>query len=319
LRALRQAWPAAEVILIGLPWAREFVARFPQYLDRFLEFPGWPGLPEREPVLGRIPDFLRHLQRERLDVALQLHGSGTIVNSLVALFGARRTAGFYPPSYYCPDATTFAPWPDTGLEIHRLLALVDFLGLPRCGDELELPLTAADERRLGELTEPGRLRAGRHVVIHPGASVAARRWPAKRFAAVADALAEQGFDVLLTGVKCERPLTDQVARMMRSAAVNVCGRTDLGTLGVIVAQAALVVCNDTGISHIAAAVKTPSVVISTGDNPLRWSPINRRLHRVLCRDEGVQVSEVSSAAENLIRTDNCRLSKRRGCRELVTA
>src|SRR5215213_9300777 len=70
LRSLRAALPGAEIVLIGLPWAREFVARFERYLDGFLEFPGYPGLPEQPADLGRIPTFLAAAQAARFDLAI---------------------------------------------------------------------------------------------------------------------------------------------------------------------------------------------------------------------------------------------------------
>src|SRR5579885_62406 len=76
LRAFRAAGPDAEIVLVGLPWARAFVDRFDRYVDGFREFPGYPGLPEREPAIGEIPAFLAAVQAERFDLALQLHGSG---------------------------------------------------------------------------------------------------------------------------------------------------------------------------------------------------------------------------------------------------
>jgi ADP-heptose:LPS heptosyltransferase len=68
---------------------------------------------------------------------------------------------------------------------------------------------------------------------------------------------------------------------MRAPALNLTGRTGLGALAALVAQARLVVCNDTGISHIAAAVATSSVIVSCGSDTRRWAPLDHRRHRVV--------------------------------------
>ncbi len=138
------------------------------------------------------------------------------------------------------------------------------------------------------------------AVVHPGASVQERRWPAERFAAVADTLADEGFDIVLTGVAAEREIIERVRVNMRHDALDLSGQTDLGTLGALVSRARLVICNDTGISHVAAALRTPSVVISSGENPARWAPINRRLHRVLCSAGTVAVAEAIHEALQLL-------------------
>ncbi len=228
LRALRAALPSAEIVLDGLPWARSFVVRFRRYLDGFREFPGFPGLPERAPLVDRIPAFLAGIQGERFDLAIQLHGSGSFVNPLTALFGARDCAGFFTAGDYCPDATRFMPWPDRRHEIRRLLGLMEFLGAPARGEHLEFPLGDDDEAALDAIPEASDLVPGGYVCIHPGASVAERRWPAERFAAVGRALADRGMQIVLTGTTAEAELARDLARHLACRSVDLMGRTELG-------------------------------------------------------------------------------------------
>lgn len=300
-RALRAAWPDADIVLVGLPWARLFVERYSMYLAGFREFPGYPGLPEREPLIERIPAFLHELQTERFDLAIQMHGSGPFVNPLTVLFGARRTAGFYLPGDYCPDDELFCPWPTRGREVTRLLRLVEFLGLPTKGDHLEFPLRDEDHRALAQLDGADELRPGEYVCLHPGASVRERRWPPDWFTGVGDALARHGLQLVLTGGPGETELTASVAGQLRTPALDFAGKTDLGTLAALLSKARLLVCNDTGVSHLADALGVPSLVLSTGANPERWGPRDRQLHRVLSNTESVRLDYVIAVAETLLK------------------
>jgi ADP-heptose:LPS heptosyltransferase len=284
LRALRAGLPEAEIVLVGLGWARAFAERFDRYVDGFLELPGFPGLAEIEPRVPELPAFLARAHELRLDLAVQLHGSGAITNPLAVLLGARRTAGFYLPGSFRPDDELFVPYPDKGHEIHRLLRLPEALGLPLRGDELELPLGPEDHEELARAA-PG-LAGTAYACVHPGARLADRRWPPERFAAVADALADRGLHVVLTGTQGERPLTEAVARAATAPVHDLTGATSLGALGALVAGARLVVSNDTGVAHVAAALRAPSVVVVTASDPERWAPLDRELHRVVVRPEG---------------------------------
>jgi ADP-heptose:LPS heptosyltransferase len=280
LRALRAAFASARITLVGLPWAAALVQRL-DCVDDFMPLPGYPGLPEIECDVRQLPDFLAQVQARRHDLSLQLHGSGEVVNPLVALFGARHQAGFARPGVWRPAAhdTLFAPWPETGHEILRLLALTDHLGLPRQGTALEFPVTAADRYELQQIW-PG-CAAARYVCVHAGAQLPSRRWDPRRFAAVADQVATAGRTVVLTGAPAEASLVADVQACMQTEAVNLCGRTSLWTLGALIERAEAVVCNDTGISHIAAALRRPSVVVSCGSDASRWSPLDHTLHQVL--------------------------------------
>jgi ADP-heptose:LPS heptosyltransferase len=299
-RALRRAWPEAEIVLLGLPWARGFVERYRCYLDGFREFPGFPGLPEREPDIARIPHFLREMQEEHFDLAIQLHGSGSFVNPLTVLLGARRSAGFYLPGDYCPDTRLFCPWPAQGREVKRLLRLVEFLDLPTQGDYLDFPLRGEDFLALEHIEGAEDLQAGEFVCLHPGASVPERRWPLEWFSVIGEALAQHDLRLVLTGTAQEAELTAALARRMRVPVLDLAGRTDLGALAALLCRARLLVCNDTGVSHVADALQLPSIVLSTGGNAERWGPADHRLHRVFTNTESIHPNDVIAQAEELL-------------------
>ena len=284
LRAFRAALPDAEIVLVGLRWARGFAERFDRYVDGFLELPGFPGLPETEPRVRELPAFLARAQELRFDLAVQLHGSGATTNPLAVLLGARRTAGFYVPGSFRPDEELFVPYPDEGHEIHRLLRLPEALGVPLRGDELELPLGPADREELARVAPD--LDGTAYACVHPGARLTDRRWPPERFAAVADALAARGLRVVLTGTEGERALTGAVVTAATAPVLDLTGATSLGGLGALVAGARLLVSNDTGVAHVAAALRVPSVIVVTASDPARWAPLDRMLHRVVLRPDG---------------------------------
>ncbi len=278
LRALRAAAPTAEITLIGLPWAAEFAQRFHQYIDDFVPFPGAPGMPEQGADAGGLDAFYRDMQSRRFDLALQLHGSGRLTNAIVRRLGARQEAGFQ-----CADKSSadsgFIPYPEHEPEIQRLLRLIEALGVPTRGDALEFPITGAEWKELARLRVAYGLRPGEYVCVHPGARLATRRWLPERFAVVADALAMQGLRVVLTGTSEEQLLTQGVARAMHAGAIDLCGQTSIGVLGALYAGARVLVCNDTGVSHIAAALCVPSVVVYCGSDPARWAPLDHERHR----------------------------------------
>jgi ADP-heptose:LPS heptosyltransferase len=253
LRALRAAYADARITLIGLAWARQFVGRFHRYLDGFIEFPQLPGA-------GQV------------DLALQMHGSGETMNPIALSIGARRTAGFYRTG---PAPDSFIPWREREHEVLRYLRLMAHLGVPAQGVHLEFPLQENDFRELQGFG------LNHYAIVHPGSQLESRRWPAERFARVADTLADEGLRVALTGSAAEAPLTRRVAQAMRAPALDLAGRTSLGGIAALIAHARLLVSNDTGVSHIAAAVGTRSVIVCCGADPQRWAPLDAQRHRVV--------------------------------------
>ena len=286
-RALRAAFPAAEITLIGLPWAESFVRRFGHYVDRFLEFPGFPGIDEVPLDPGRIAAFLAEQHAYGYDLAIQMHGSGLTSNAFVLALGARRSAG-YAPGRPPPGLRFSAPYPDNLPEIERNLRLVELLGCRRPADPdeavaLEFPLGPEDRAEAAALLAdlpPG----GPLVALHPGAKAPARRWPPEYFAAVGDALATRhGARILLTGGPAERPITAAVRASMWSPALDLAGRTSLGGLAALIDRLALFISNDTGPAHLADALDTPSITVFGAADLVRWAPLDCRRHVAIPR------------------------------------
>ncbi|HEY2147134.1 MAG TPA: glycosyltransferase family 9 protein, partial [Pirellulales bacterium] len=229
-RALRAALPDANISLIGLPWAVEFARQYVEYFDDFIEFPGYPGLPERSWDPYAVVRFLADVQTRQFDLAIQMHGSGSFVNPLVSLFGARRTAGYFRAGEYCPDSETFLEYPGDLPEVRRHLRLAAFLGAPPRGEQLEFPLTAAGDVEARMIADAYDISPRKYICLHPGARYPSRRWPPAKFAAVANSFAGEISNVVITGTKSESPLADELISHLRIPAVNLIGRTDLGTL-----------------------------------------------------------------------------------------
>lgn len=279
IRALRYAYPQAEMVLLGLPWAKKFTNRFNMYFDRHIHFPGYPGLPEQPFDAEKFAAFLPTVQKESFDLVLQMQGNGSVVNAMVELFGAKHVAGFSTAGHYAADNDLFLPYPDYGSEIERHLLLMEYLGIKLQGNELEFPLSTNDFNELDALRLD--IAPKKYVCVHPGSRGHWRQWPVKYFAAIADLCAEQGYKVILTGTQDELDIINEVKSNMRYQAIVAAGKTSLGAVGVLIKNAVMLVSNCTGVSHIAAAFKTPSIVISMDGEPHRWGPIDTRIHRTI--------------------------------------
>lgn len=301
LRSLRAALPQATLTLIGLPAVKPLVQRFSHYIDELVEFPGFPGLPEQSSQLEEFPAFLEAMHQRQFDLAIQMHGSGIITNPLTMLLNASVTAGFYLPNQYCPDRQTFLPYQPEESEVRRYLRLLEFLGFPTRGEALEFTVQAEDWQALRQIPGVQSLFQRDFVCLHPGASLATKRWSVQQFAQVGDSLAGWGLPVVLTGNAAERELTQAVAIAMQAPSYNLAGCTSLPTLAALLLRSRLLVCNDTGVSHLAAALQVPSVVLFSNSDPQRWAPLDRQRHRVVETANSTLVTVLTQASELLQR------------------
>jgi ADP-heptose:LPS heptosyltransferase len=280
LRALRARLPRARIALLTYAEMAPVVERQRAYVDELIAFPGDPGIPERPPRDAETEPFYAAMRARRFDLAIQAYGARPAANAVTARLGAGGTAGFFTPGAWDADLATHIPYPIAEHEVRRHLRLMAHLGAPPCGEHLEFPLSAADEAAAEAVRRAHGLVEGPYALVHPGATSPSRRWPAERFAAVADALATAGLRVAVTGVAGEEAIAAGVVTAARSDVVDLTGRTGLGGFAALLRDATVLVANDTGSAHLAAAVGTPSVVVFLAGDPVRWAAPDRRRHRV---------------------------------------
>lgn len=281
LHALRAAYPAAELVLLGRDWHAAFLAGRPGPVDRVVVVPPLPGigLPADTPGHGAREDFVGAMRAERFDIACQMYGGGAYANPLVAAFGARLAVGAR-----AEGAPALERWVRYAEPANRRLALLEVAALAGAaifsfGDAAgsELALTEADRHAAGAVlpAEPGE----RLVVLQPGSTDPRRRWPARSFALVGDALARLGARVVVNGSADEAPLAGAVLAAMEEPALDLSGRLGLGGLCGLLARAALVVSNDTGPLHLALALGRPCVGVFWLTNLIDGAPLRQGLLR----------------------------------------
>ncbi|HVE11789.1 MAG TPA: glycosyltransferase family 9 protein [Elusimicrobiota bacterium] len=176
-------------------------------------------------------------------------------------------------------------------EVRRQLDLVSAVGAGPEDEALSLRVPAPAQRRVARiLAEAGLADRKPWVLVHPGASAPSRRYPAEAFAAAAAELSRRlGVGLVFSGSGEERTAVDSILERVprgRAPVVSLAGKLDFAGLAALVSRASVLVSNNTGPAHIAAAVGTPVVVLYALTNPQHapWGVASRVLyHDVPCR------------------------------------
>ena len=173
-------------------------------------------------------------------------------------------------------------------EVRRQLDLVETIGCRTDDERLSLRVTEDHRRSVrGLLDAAGIDRQREWVVVHPGARAASRRYPPESFASACRRLvAERGCQVVFTGEASERTLIAAIRAASDAPSISLAGELGLVELAALLADASLLISNNTGPVHVAAAVGTPVVDLYALTNPQHtpWAVAHRVLsHDVPCK------------------------------------
>jgi lipopolysaccharide heptosyltransferase II len=311
LKAVRSNFPNAEITLLVRPWVAGLFTSAP-FIDRV-----WTE--DKPTKLGDWTRITRDIRAFEFDVALLLPNS---FESALMIFLARipKRIGYATDGRTWMLTDSIEPSSESQHQVHYYLDLAKAIRAETDKPSIEIEATEEErENARNLLAEQGIAREDRFLVLNPGAAYgSAKRWHEDRFADVADILSsEMNLAVAMIGSQAERPIAEQIqARMKRPSAI-LSGKTSLEALIGVLAESSLMVTNDSGPMHIAAALGVPTVAVfgSTDErvtspfgprtrvvkNPVECSPCLLREcpidHRCM---NGVSVEDVCKAARDIL-------------------
>lgn len=272
LARLRQHHADAQIDLLAPPWTAALFRQMPEVKDVITN-------PFPHGALRLLARFRlgRQLREHKYDQAIVLPNS--LKSALVPFFaGIPQRTGFVGEMRrgLLNDARALDKQA-LPLMVERFAQLAEAPGnkIQRPLPRPQLQVSAAQRRSV--LDKLG-LTITRPVAIFcPGAEYGpAKRWPVPYFAELAQRLRERGYEVWLVGSSKDKDIADNIVALGNGACRNLCGATDLADAIALLSCADLVVSNDSGLMHLAAALDRPMLALYGSSSPQFTPPLSDR-------------------------------------------
>jgi ADP-heptose:LPS heptosyltransferase len=307
LRALRERFPSSRItVMVGKPGGE--VVQLSGYanetliVDRVALRDG-PKLIS----IGKIFKLIKAVRKREFDFVIDLH-SLSETNLLGFLSGASKRLYSRRPGRSLDFLANFSPRPPVEQDhrarhlIDRYLDVLGPLGVAGAERSPRLRTRAEDVESIDKLLRKQKAEAGAPLIgFFPGAGHPSRRWPLERFAELAEFLnRNDGVRPIVFAGPEERPLVEQMKKLFPPAAI-IFDRLSIPQLAAAQARLSLLVSNDTGPMHIAAAVGTPVVLLLDRRAPESYLPLGDQ-HRVIYSSTipEITVDEVYGVARALL-------------------
>jgi ADP-heptose:LPS heptosyltransferase len=277
LRAVKETSPQARLTLLASPGGTTAVPLLPWIDDVITWRPIWQDVGGRmafDPARER--ELIDLLAQRGFDAALiftSFSQTPHVPGYVCHLAGIPLRAGESKEFAGSTLTTELKGTPDQLHQAERNLRLVEQLGFIANDRQLMVAIPQEARAAVAALLSAAGIDADKpFILLHPGASAQARRYPAERYGVLARLLTRRGWQILVTGVERETDLIEEVIEHAPEAHYLI-GGTTLAEYAALVERATLVICNDTLPMHLADAVRTPEVVLFSGtDYEEQWQP-----------------------------------------------
>jgi heptosyltransferase-2 len=286
VQALREAYPHAFIAMMVRPACRELVDGNP-YLNYVVLY----DKDGAQRSLVATVRFARRLRREAFDTALILHPTHRS-HWIPWLAGIPTRIGYDRKSHWL--LTHRVPHRKHEGAQHEAQYALEMLRVFGLKPPIPQPIVVVRPEALARVTSvlqrAGVTSSDALVAIHPSASCISKRWMPQRFAEVADRLIEQTHSrIVLVAGSDDRAYAQAVEQAMRHPPINLAGQLSLGELAALLQRCQVLISNDSGPVHIAAAIGARVVAIfgrnQRGLSPQRWGPLGDQ-HVILHKDVG---------------------------------
>jgi len=229
-------------------------------------------------ALNALFILIKKLRRENFDAVFDFQGLFRTA-ALGWLCGCKKRFGMDNAREYAHLFYTHKVGQDESC-IHLVdfyLKIVQLAGCEKVAPEFNVPTDDKAFDFVSKVLASNDIEPKKYACFVIGSAHADKCWPVENFASLAEKIYSQyDLKIVTSGVACEKSINERLKQSAKVPVIDLAGQTDLNQLKALLKSAKIVIGNDTGPSHIAAALDVPVVIIFGRSNPARVAPYQKR-------------------------------------------
>lgn len=310
IRLLKKKFPDASITCVLSPWSEDIISGNPDIDEIIIYRASWFDRIDKKPFsLKETASFIRQLRQKRFDLGIDMRGDVRVI-FLMWLAGIKYRVGyaFTGGGFLLSNAVLFDAGKRQGThQIDHNINLIKAIDFGKDVQSLDRRMTVSFSESDKSYIE-GYLKANAVVTgdfliaVHPGAGLAAKRWPSERFNLLIDRILEgHRVKIALVGGPHEADLTKRFSARMRADVVNTIGSTTIKQLAALLKRCSLFIGADSGLMHVASAMEIPMVIIWSGNaKTTLWGPLSQGAVVIDKLLEDISVGDVMDAVSKQI-------------------